>query len=157
MTDIERIKAEIERRIKKYGDSVDKKQSECDAWKWAECRSILSFIDSLPAESKHPRLRNKESWISKAKREKSFLEYLRGVFETNNGVENDPDLLIALHGQTLFELAQKESADGEGEVVEVVVVDDWQYGKDMDGAKPAIKVRNPDWKIGDKKLVIILK
>ena len=62
-------------------------------------------------QSKHPRLRNKESWISEAKREKSFIEYLRGVFEANNGVENDPDLLIALHGQTLFELAHKELAE----------------------------------------------
>ena len=62
-------------------------------------------------QTKHPRLRNKESWISEAKREKSFMEYLQGVFEVNNGVKNDPATLAALHGPTLFELAQKELPD----------------------------------------------
>ena len=100
---IGQIKAELQKRLLKYDPDMTNAGREL--------QEVLAFIDSLPAESKHPRLRNKESWISEAKREKSFIEYLRGVFEANNGVENDPDLLIALHGQTLFELAQKESAE----------------------------------------------
>ena len=103
MTQIEQIKAELQKRLLKYDPDMTNAGREL--------QEVLAFIDSLPAESKHPRLRNKESWISEAKREKSFMEYLRGVFEANNGIENDPDLLVKLHAPTLLELAQKELSD----------------------------------------------
>ena len=42
--------------------------------------------------------------------------------------------------------------------VEVEVFDDWQYGKDADRiAQPAIKLRCPELKIGQKVKVIIIK
>ena len=42
--------------------------------------------------------------------------------------------------------------------VEVEVFDDWQYGKDADRiAQPAIKLRCPELKIGQKVKVIIVK
>lgn len=41
--------------------------------------------------------------------------------------------------------------------IEVEVFDDWQYGKDADRiAQPAIKLRCPELKIGQKVKVIIL-
>ena len=51
MTDkVSVIRSEIERRIEKYNEYLDKVASERTAWKWAECKSLLSFIDSLPEE-----------------------------------------------------------------------------------------------------------
>ena len=42
--------------------------------------------------------------------------------------------------------------------VEVEVTDDWQYGKDADRiTQPAIKLRCPELKIGQKVKVIIIK
>ena len=44
------------------------------------------------------------------------------------------------------------------DAVEVKVFDDWQYGKDADRiAQPAIKLRCPELKIGQKVKVIIIK
>lgn len=48
------IRAEIERRMKEY-DAIIANQdtsmrAERSAWKWAECKSLLSFIDSLQDE-----------------------------------------------------------------------------------------------------------
>lgn len=55
MTDKEKIRAEIERRIKEYDAIIesqpDSNRSERDAWKWAEDKSLLSFIDSLHEET----------------------------------------------------------------------------------------------------------
>jgi len=49
------IRAEIERRIAEYNKSIERfstkhksRNAERDSWKWAECKSLLSFIDSLP-------------------------------------------------------------------------------------------------------------
>jgi len=50
MNGVEAIRSEIERRIEKYNEYLDKVASERTAWKWAECKSLLSFIDSLPEE-----------------------------------------------------------------------------------------------------------
>ena len=53
------------------------------------------------------------------------------------------------------ELAREELME---KVVEVEVFDDWQYGKDADRiAQPAIKLRCPELKIGQKVKVIIIK
>ena len=53
------------------------------------------------------------------------------------------------------ELAREELVK---KVVEVEVFDDWQYGKDADRiAQPAIKLRCPELKIGQKVKVIIIK
>ena len=53
------------------------------------------------------------------------------------------------------ELAREEMRKDE---VEVEVFDDWQYGKDADRiAQPAIKLRCPELKIGQKVKVIIIK
>lgn len=44
------------------------------------------------------------------------------------------------------------------DAVEVEVFDDWQYGKDADHkTQPAIKLRCPELKIGQKVKVIIIK
>ena len=44
------------------------------------------------------------------------------------------------------------------DAVEVEVFDDWQYGKDADRiVQPAIKLRCPELKIGQKVKVIIIK
>ena len=44
------------------------------------------------------------------------------------------------------------------DAIEVEVIDDWQYGKDADRiAQPAIKLRCPKLKIGQKVKVIIIK
>ena len=44
------------------------------------------------------------------------------------------------------------------DAVEVEVFDDWQYGKDADRiVQPAIKLRCPKLKIGQKVKVIIIK
>ena len=71
--------------------------------------------------------------------------------------KQDDELLSIAYFDGVQSGREAERKEMMKEAVEVVVVDDWQYGKDTDGAKPAIKVRNPDWKIGDKKRVIILK
>lgn len=51
MTQIEQIRAEIERRMKIYDAIIESQpgsnRAEKAAWKWAECKSILSFIDTL--------------------------------------------------------------------------------------------------------------
>ena len=53
------------------------------------------------------------------------------------------------------ELAREELVK---KVIEVEVTDDWQYGKDADRiAQPAIKLRCPELKIGQKVKVIIIK
>lgn len=53
------------------------------------------------------------------------------------------------------ELAREEMMK---DAVEVEVFDDWQYGKDADRiAQPAIKLRCPKLKIGQKIKVIIIK
>ena len=154
MTQIEQIKAEIERLksqlVRGACAAGIAMETNCKEEAYNE---VLAFIDSLPGESPSStdmiaawekeelpmlrekdyqdaermaynafldgwargigksKLRDRESWISEAKREKSFMEYLRGVFEANNGVENDPDLLVKLHAPTLLELAQKELPD----------------------------------------------
>ena len=38
----------------------------------------------------------------------TFEEYLRGVFEINNGIENDPDNLVRIHAPELLKLARKQ-------------------------------------------------
>lgn len=38
----------------------------------------------------------------------TFEEYLRGVFEINNGIENDPDNLVKIHAPELLKLARKQ-------------------------------------------------
>ena len=38
----------------------------------------------------------------------TFEEYLRGVFEINNGIENDPDNLVRTHAPELLKLARKQ-------------------------------------------------
>ena len=52
---VKAIRAEIERRIKEYDAIIesqpDSNRSERDAWKWAEDKSLLSFLDSLPEET----------------------------------------------------------------------------------------------------------
>ena len=53
------------------------------------------------------------------------------------------------------ELAREEMKK---DAVEVEVFDDWQYGKDADRiVQPAIKLRCPELKIGQKVKVIIIK
>lgn len=37
-----------------------------------------------------------------------FEEYLRGIFEINNSVENDVDTLVRIHTPELLKLAKKE-------------------------------------------------
>ena len=51
---IQQIKAEIERRIEAYNVSIEKYagkkkslKAERDSWKWAELKSLLSFLDTL--------------------------------------------------------------------------------------------------------------
>jgi hypothetical protein len=55
MNTIDKIRAEIERRIKEYDAIIesqpDSNRSERAAWKWAEDKSLLSFIESLPEET----------------------------------------------------------------------------------------------------------
>ena len=89
MTQIEQIKAELQKRLLKYDPDMTNAGREL--------QEVLAFIDSLQAES----------CLSDC----NFKEYLRGVFEANNGIENDPDLLVKLHAPTLLELAQKELSD----------------------------------------------
>lgn len=57
MNQLQAVKAEIERRIREYDKSIEKysnkqksMKAERDAWKWAECKSLLSFIESLEKE-----------------------------------------------------------------------------------------------------------
>lgn len=54
MTQTELIKQEIERRIKEYDAIIESQpesnRAERDAWKWVECRSLLSFLESLEKE-----------------------------------------------------------------------------------------------------------
>ena len=94
MTQIEQIRDFVETIKKSYEGTIipPSKQEFILA-----LVSLLKFIDSLPAES--------------CLSECNFKEYLRGVFEANNGIENDPDLLVKLHAPTLLELAQKELSD----------------------------------------------
>ena len=94
MTQIEQIRDFVETIKKSYEGTIipPSKQEFILA-----LVSLLKFIDSLPAES--------------CLSECNFKEYLRGVFEANNGIENDPDLLVKLHAPTLLELAQKELPD----------------------------------------------
>lgn len=54
---LQAIRQEIERRIKVYDESIEKyaeKQRsikvERDSWKWAECKSFLSFLDTLQVD-----------------------------------------------------------------------------------------------------------
>lgn len=54
---LNQIRQEIERRIKVYDESIEKyagKQksikAERDSWKWAECKSFLSFLDTLQVD-----------------------------------------------------------------------------------------------------------
>ena len=120
MTQIEQIKAELQKRLLKYDpDYTDAGQ---------ELQEVLTFIDSLLAESclseciwgrtpSEESCRYCTAWCHlrepkvKVSTDCSFKEYLRGVFEANNGIENDPDLLVKLHAPTLLELAQKELSD----------------------------------------------
>ena len=114
MTQIEQIKAELQKRLLKYDpDYTDAGQ---------ELQEMLAFVDSLPADSKIERkgmqkaLSDMSAFIDSLPAESclsecNFKEYLRGVFEANNGIENDPDLLVKLHASTLLELAQKELPD----------------------------------------------
>ena len=39
-----------------------------------------------------------------------FEEYLKGIFEINNGIENDADNLVHIHAPELLKLAKKELA-----------------------------------------------
>lgn len=49
--DTDKFRAEIDRRIKEYNAIIesqpDSNRAERDAWKWAECKSLLSFLDTL--------------------------------------------------------------------------------------------------------------
>ena len=90
-TEIVRLKSQLVRGACAAGIAME---TNCKEEAYNE---VLAFIDSLPAES----------CLSDC----NFKEYLRGVFEANNGIENDPDLLVKLHASTLLELAQKELPD----------------------------------------------
>ena len=131
MTDKERILQEIER----LETPIEYELIEARAFECA-LELVKKIIGSLPAETASPEL-EKEIQI--------YDNYLE-----ENGLTASLEA-IAHH---FAEWQKQQMLKGKEEVV---VVDDWQYGKDTDGAKPAIKVRNPDWKIGDKKRVIILK
>ena len=91
-------------------------------------QEVWDWLDSLPAESclyeciwkrtpSEESCRYCTAWCHlrepkvKAITDCNFKEYLRGVFEANNGIENDPELLVKLHASTLLELAQKELPD----------------------------------------------
>lgn len=51
---IQAIKAEVERRMKEYdaiiANQATSMRAERSAWKWAECKSLLSFLDTLQDE-----------------------------------------------------------------------------------------------------------
>lgn len=68
MDKIARIRAEIERRVKEYDAIIesqpDSNRAERGAWKWAECKSILSFLDTLSEEPDKSLEEEIDLWIS---------------------------------------------------------------------------------------------
>ena len=50
---LEDVRKECEKRINEYNESIEKNakqkslRAERDAWKWAECKSIIKFINSI--------------------------------------------------------------------------------------------------------------
>ena len=123
MTDKEKIRAEIERRLALITDVKRRRHIAPFADGAIDTLTgILSFIDSLPDEPKCI-FGNKPSEegcryctascelrVPKTESSSSvtFEEYLYGTFEINNGLDNDPALLATLHAPTLLELAKEK-------------------------------------------------
>ena len=77
--------------------------------------------------------------------------YAKGYLQ---GEKDDADLATIAH---LYGADQMKEIML-NKAVEVEVFDDWQYGKDADRiVQPAIKLRCPELKIGQKVKVIIVK
>lgn len=102
MNQLQAVKAEIERRIREYDKSIEKysnkqksMKAERDAWKWAECKSLLSFIESLEKEPE-------------VDLEKELDRYLRGEFQQTAGGNFNNYIQVARHFYELGKNARKE-------------------------------------------------
>lgn len=60
--------------------------------------------------------------------ELTFEEYLRGCFEINNGIENDPDNLVRIHAPELLKLARKQEQPMPDSTK---LIELWHEAKDM--------------------------
>ena len=92
MDKIEKIRQEIERLKSQLVRGACAAQTCMEtSCKEEAYNEVLAFIDSIEDEPKNV----------------EFEEYLRGVFEINNGVENDVDNLVRLHAPELLRLAKQ--------------------------------------------------
>lgn len=87
--DADQIRTEIERRMKEYdaiiANQATSMRAERSAWKWAECKSLLSFLDTLPEQ---PVGYNRAMLEVKAKIDELYDETSIGLNEYDAGLYN---------------------------------------------------------------------
>lgn len=172
MTDKEKIKEEIERRIvqaKEFAERAKGANDDSSKLSWdfvaTQNKSLLQFIDSLPEESGC-----EANFTTKSE----DLDFLVISLEETIGTSPHSREVIKEHlqkaaewqKQKMKEALQTEYEKGRFDMredmmkdaVETTIVNDWQYGKDPDHAIiPAIHQRIEGCGVGDKVKIIIVK
>lgn len=131
MTDKERIRQEIERRMLDDYNGPDSEQNETAQ---GVCAGLLAFIDSIRAETDH----DLEAEIAR-----HFAAWQK---------KQDDELLIIAHFDGVQSGKEAERMEMMKQAVEIKINRDTLYA-----LKPLIHERYLDYKIGDKVKLIILK
>lgn len=133
MSDKEKIKEEIERRLNLYESQF----TGYESGRKDEAKSILDFINSLPEEH------NKD------------FDFLATSIEETIGTSPHSREVIKEYLQKAAQWQKQQMIE---DAVETTIVNDWQYGKDQDHAIiPAIHQRIKEFTVGDKVKIIIIK
>lgn len=166
MTDKQKIRAEIERRMKTCEEAFNACPSTAFGSRIDSYKALLSFIDSLPEEPVSEGIENELERFAYSLPHSADGFWPKDIdpksveARTKYGVHHywsyEQVMNIARHfaewGRNHFEDKSEMVSE------ETTIVNDWQYGKDQDHAViPAIHQRIEGFNVGDKVKIIIIK
>lgn len=106
---LNQIRQEIKRRIKEYDaiieSQTDAQRAERDAWKWAECKSLLSFLDTIQVDEPEGLDEAAEKYENERLSDYGYRGEIAGAFEAGAEWQKAQMMKDAVDGKVFMSFA----------------------------------------------------